>query len=660
MQILSSEAIIAKIKAKKCFECTTTDKSLHIRITEYAPLVATAIHNGHQFGDDLQEISRTIPSQRLQHEAPLTGEFISSLPITMVALDSCISYDLNMSPAECIPQQLSGESVWQQPLDDELRAQSLRKHFTWYSILKTLADVTQKTYGICIIYDVHAFNYQHLESGTPVFNLGSHFINKQKWRKEVERFSDKLAQTSLPNMTVTAAINEISVGRGYLAQFCREQLTDTLCLPLYIKKIYMDELTGEQYPLVIEQLKEVLKQVIFEHANDLVKRKSRQQRISVKKLLGSKISAELKSVDKKLFDLAKDLSTLSYLNPINLKAEKKRFFKRPYDYTPDFRYRQLDIDPYRFKEQLYSLPVHLIQDASIEHLYKRVIEQLAMRIDMLTKIGTPEFLYNSLRYYGQPMDEDLNNANFILHARVHDTEQGDTIDNQTALKLFTERSHQYGIRCKIQSTDKIVAGAIVDGLTLKINNNKVFRLKELEGLIEHELGVHLVTSANATEQPLQVFKIGLPGNTHTQEGLAILSEHLTGNMTVSRLKTLALRVVSVNQMLHGASFNELYFELLNRYQLNSEKAFAITTRVFRGGGFTKDYLYLSGLKNALRLSKSSDLTPLLIGKTAFEFLPLLQELIDREIVRAPRFTPNAFVHKAHREPIVDYLISSIH
>lgn len=660
MLTLSSEAIIAKIRERECFECMTTDKSLHIRIAEYAPLVGTAIHNGDQYSDELQDVSNIVPRQRQQHEAPLTGEFVSSLPVTLVALDSRCAYDLDLAPVDCIPKEILGEKAWQDSLSDDLRALALRKHFTYYSILKALAEVTESAYGICIIYDIHTYNYQKMEVDPPVFNLGTHFISKQKWRNEACRFIERLSQITLPNLTVTAGLDIVFQGKGYQAQFCREQLTNTLCLPLHIKKIYMNEESGEHYPLVIEQLKEAIKQVIFEHANDLVKRKSRQQRISVKKLLGSKITPELKSIDRKLFDLAKDLSTLSYLNPVNLKAEKKRFFKRPHDYTPDFRYRQLDIDPYRFKEQLYSLPVHLIQDASIEHLYKRVIEQLAMRIDMLTKIGTPEFLYNSLRYYGQPMDEDLNNARFILHARTHDTEQDATIDTQTALQLFTERSQQYGIRCKIQSTDKIVAGAVVDGLTLKINSAKVFRPKELEGLIEHELGIHLVTSANAAEQALQVFKIGLPGNTHTQEGLAILSEHLTGNITVSRLKTLALRVICVHQMLHGASFNELYFELLTRYQLEPEKAFAITTRVFRGGGFTKDYLYLSGLKNALRLSKSTDLTPLLIGKTSFEFLPLMQELIDREIVRHPRYIPNAFVHKVEREPIVDYLISSIH
>jgi len=43
-------------------------------------------------------------------------------------------------------------------------------------------------------------------------------------------------------------------------------------------------------------------------------------------------------------------------------------------------------------------------------------------------------------------------------------------------------------------------------------------------------------------------QLGMPGNTYTQEGLAILSEYLSGNLSLERLRTLALRVLAANML----------------------------------------------------------------------------------------------------------------
>lgn len=82
--------------------------------------------------------------------------------------------------------------------------------------------------------------------------------------------------------------------------------------------------------------------------------------------------------------------------------------------------------------------------------------------------------------------------------------------------------------------------------------------------------------------------------------------------------------------------------------------------MFIGGGFTKDYLYLSGLRNAIRLHKEESMDALLVGKTSFEFKGLLDELISRGILFKPKYIPKAFQVRNEREPIIDYLLSSIH
>src|SRR5690606_28740544 len=92
-----------------------------------------------------------------------------------------------------------------------------------------------------------------------------------------------------------------------------------------------------------------------------------------------------------------------------------------------------------------------------------------------------------------------------------------------------------------------------------------------------------------------VMAMGLAGYEATQEGLAVLSEYLVGGLTPRRFRVLAARVLAVCALLEGAGFVDV-FELLHEdHGFSPRDAFDITVRVFRGGGLTKDALYLRGL-----------------------------------------------------------------
>ena len=130
----------------------------------------------------------------------------------------------------------------------------------------------------------------------------------------------------------------------------------------------------------------------------------------------------------------------------------------------------------------------------------------------------------------------------------------------------------------------------------------------------------MVTTSNAKEQSLKIFRLGLPGNTETQEGLALLSEYLSGNLTLTRLQSLAHRVMAVHMMVKNYDFPRTCKTLVDDYGLPREDAFNLTVRVYRGGGFTKDYLYLTGLRKALQLYRSgADLQPLFVGRPPLPF-----------------------------------------
>jgi hypothetical protein len=73
----------------------------------------------------------------------------------------------------------------------------------------------------------------------------------------------------------------------------------------------------------------------------------------------------------------------------------------------------------------------------------------------------------------------------------------------------------------------------------------------------------MVTTMDSNLKKLKIFNLGLPVNTLTQEGLAILGEYLSGNITLHRLKKIAYRVIIVDMMCNGADFIECFNLLRN-------------------------------------------------------------------------------------------------
>jgi len=151
-------------------------------------------------------------------------------------------------------------------------------------------------------------------------------------------------------------------------------------------------------------------------------------------------------------------------------------------------------------------------------------------------------------------------------------------------------------------------------------------------------------------------------STRTQEGLAVLVEYLSGNTTLRRLRELALRVVAADRMVRGADFVETYRHLTKDRGMEVNDAFNLTTRVYRGGGLTKDYLYLQGLREVFELyRKGEDLRPLLIGKCSIEFYDTLQEMMHRGILNASTYLhiPCTQPSTEMNHPVFDYIVKGI-
>lgn len=661
MLTLSEQECIALIKKGECFHAEVESGAFIVKIDEYAPIVCAAIHNGHKLRPELAKSFLLSDQERFYEEDPYTDELISSFPIQLIGNDSRFEYDLNRAKTLSTYFKTAWDKqVWEKPLSQKQRAKSHGKHQSFYNVLETIIEVIEKQFKNAIVFDIHSYNYKRIEEDTPTFNIGSSQIDVERWGNIVSQMEKQLNFITLPNLDVRAATDEVFHGRGYLITHVNAHFDNTLVLPIEVKKIFMDELSGDVYPLVLEELKAGFKSAISETAAFFVRRYGKKKKTQKADMLSSTISAEVISLDKKLYSLCKTVETLNFINPINLAAQRNAFFKNSY-ICPNFNYKQLDINPYKFREQLYKLPVDDINDADIQQLYRHVIDNLASKIDLLTTIGTDDFVYNSLKYYGEPSHVDIANARFLLHLNMdHNGNEGNALNADEAIRYFKEQAQVWGLNCRIEKSSKVVAKAMVNNekALLLINKSALFTEKELHAFAYHELGIHMLTTINAKKHPLKVFSLGLTGNTHTQEGLALYSEYCSGSLTLQRLKTIALRVIAVKYMLEHGDFVKTYHALMSEFMLEKDFAFTLTTRVYRGGGFTKDYLYLKGFRDVLNLAKDQSIDNLLVGKIGTLDFEITNEIVERGMIAKPQALFD-LSYKSSGNAVLDFVIDSI-
>jgi uncharacterized protein (TIGR02421 family) len=371
------------------------------------------------------------------------------------------------------------------------------------------------------------------------------------------------------------------------------------------------------------------------------------------------------AIDANLDRLVKKIELLTYLNPLNIEKEKHRFFSSKYVEEPIFKYKKLQFDPYKLNRLFFSQRLDRIKDEQIKKFYQEVVYYYANMIQCIETIGqNKKFYYNSLRVYGTPTEKDVQNARFILHvADEPDTEDMEKIYTPEDAKVyFEEFVQQFNFPLKISFSNSIAADAMVSNNTqsLLIKKNTTFSRNQLLTLANHEIGVHLVTTYNGMLQPLKVFSNGFPKNVETQEGLAVFSEYMSGALSLKRLKELAYRVLASDSLIKGYSFSDTFDMLYGQYKLDRNKAFTITMRVHRGGGFTKDRLYLSGLKKIYKRHKNGlSMDALLTGKVTMESELTINRFKDLGLANSITHANLAFKENCNRNSTLDFILDNL-
>jgi uncharacterized protein (TIGR02421 family) len=266
---------------------------------------------------------------------------------------------------------------------------------------------------------------------------------------------------------------------------------------------------------------------------------------------------------------------------------------------------------------------------------------------MLANLHNPKFQDFSRALYGAVEPELLSLAEDVLARCPPPLQEAVATADcyhvanraRDMVAAYYEQSAEFDARVEIR--DDLPPGLMVSGNKLFVSRHTVMEERRVNALLHHEIGVHLLTYFNGSAQGLRLFRSGLSGYEGVQEGLAVLAEHLAGGMTRERLRLIAGRVVGCAAMLDGASFVDTFRIMTDRLGFDKAGAFNSVLRIFRGGGLSKDAIYLRGLNEIIQhLRNGGALEPFWMGKISAAHFPVMQELTLRGLLRPPSINPD--------------------
>jgi len=415
---------------------------------------------------------------------------------------------------------------------------------------------------------------------------------------------------------------------------------------LEIPPVYRND-KNELYPVFFRNFKDFLIKAIHRSFFEFIRVQTSGGVASFNALGRKYLKQIVFDIDKQLADIEKSYQFLWLVSPANIHDIKKEFFESNYENVIDYHYRLLPIDPDVLKRKLYNLKIEDIDDPAMSYLFREKREELDMQITMLNERGTKNFMYDSIRLYKGVENKLCEEARYILREIPEETNDNDKdILDSKAFSSLARKEFDYfhkqdeNFKCKVHIRKDVNVMMVSHGELYIPADYKMNRV-EAEALIQHEVGTHVLTYYNGSNQPLNQLSIGLADYDPLQEGLAVMSEFMVDGLTANRLRILAGRVIAGEALIEGGNFQEIFRLLKKDYGFSAERAFNITSRIMQGGGFMKDIIYLKGLvllKDYLQ--NGGEYEPLLAGKYGIKHTGIIKELTDRKVLKPVQVKPS--------------------
>jgi len=469
-------------------------------------------------------------------------------------------------------------------------------------------------------------------------------IPSRKYNVQLTARIEQTKQRQLEAVTPLFSIDDIKAKGGTL-------------IGLEVPPVYRDA-NDNVYPVYFRKFRDNFVKSIQKAIFEFVRVQTTSKLAHYNALGKRDIHSEVFKIDKQLTEIQSSYQFLLLVAPVNIQALRERFFETNFEEINNYHYRLLPVDPDLLKRKLYNLRIDEIDDPALSYLFDEKREEIDHQLTMLKERGSKNFFYSSVRLYKGLEKNVLTEAKLILQniSEDHTQEERELIDAKAFAKLAEEEFEYFkkqapDYKGKIHIRDDVNIMMVSQGELYLPSDYKMTK-NGAAALLQHEIGTHALTYYNGSQQSLSQMAAGFADYDALQEGIAVLSEYLIGGLSGNRLRILAGRVVAGDALLDGADFKQVFNLLYSEYGFSKEHAFNITSRMFQGGGFLKDIIYLKGLVE-LRdyLVDGGELEPLLAGKFALKHVNVIKDLTQRKLLTPPKLKPRYLEQKDFTQKI---------
>lgn len=238
------------------------------------PVLATAVHAGHQVRPELEGRFRADAALRRREEDPMTGIWATTGDRAFRCYVSRFEVDLNRPREQAVyrkPEDAWGIKVWNEPPTDREVEESLRLWDTYYEMMAGWIEGMIKQHGRVLLLDVHSYNhrrdgpYAHAapQEGNPDIDLGVTTLDSTIFGDLLDVFHDELARHPAHTRQLDVRRNVRYDDGGHWPEWVFAQYgEDVAAITLEYKKFYMDEWTGEAFLPVVEDLRSGLAKAV--------------------------------------------------------------------------------------------------------------------------------------------------------------------------------------------------------------------------------------------------------------------------------------------------------------------------------------------------------------------------------------------------------------
>lgn len=337
----------------------------------------------------------------------------------------------------------------------------------------------------------------------------------------------------------------------------------------------------------------------------------------------------------RLKEIAKDLSFLGHPRyPLKqltkLFPQHQNFINELEDVSVPFgvnvKSKRLAMD--KFLKDLSTADV----SKEMKSVFAQRLQDYHSLLSMMENFDNVFFYDHCIKLYGTSHQSTQNNSFLYLLEKIPDYCVKDVserkLQGEGAMGYLRDRLMETfeDVDVDVKPSTSLLSDSSAGRKVLKLNPHKTYSTQHLDIFLVHEGWVHLGTSLNGAAQTKHPWlSTWSPRTTFLQEGLAVLTELITGCMTHERWNKVVLRHLATSMAERGSNISDVY-AYLRHHEMEELDAFKLALRVFRGvpldGGmaFTKELLYLHGMVQLLYHLEfyQADLRSLWVGKLSFE------------------------------------------